>query len=41
MTSFLVVWLIVQSLPRRLLARFPNTQAIEERQAMPRTATSR
>jgi hypothetical protein len=41
MTSFLVVWLIVQSLPRRLLARFPNTQAIEEHQAMPRTAASR
>jgi hypothetical protein len=26
MTSFLIVWLIVQSLPRRLLARFPNTR---------------
>ncbi len=24
MTSFLIVWLIVQSLPRRILARFPN-----------------
>jgi hypothetical protein len=26
MTSFLLVWLIVQSLPRRLLARFSNTR---------------
>jgi hypothetical protein len=32
MTSFLLVWLIVQSLPRRLLARFPNTQAVEQSQ---------
>ena len=23
MTSFMLVWLILQSLPRRLLARFP------------------
>jgi hypothetical protein len=41
MTSFLVVWLIVQSLPRRLLARFPNTQAVETSQPLGRTATSR
>lgn len=26
MTSFLLVWLIIQSLPRRLLVRFPNAQ---------------
>ncbi|MBC8078166.1 MAG: ECF transporter S component [Chloroflexales bacterium] len=26
MTSFLIVWLIIQSLPRRLLGRFPNTR---------------
>jgi energy-coupling factor transport system substrate-specific component len=26
MTSFMVVWLIIQSLPRRLLSRFPNTR---------------
>lgn len=26
MTSFLIVWLIVQSLPSRLLARFPNAR---------------
>ena len=26
MTSFMVVWLIIQSLPRRLLRRFPNTR---------------
>jgi energy-coupling factor transport system substrate-specific component len=38
MTSFLVVWLIVQSLPRRVLARFPNTQAVENRQAVSGTS---
>lgn len=27
MTSFMIVWLIIQSLPRRLLRRFPNTRA--------------
>lgn len=26
MTSFLLVWLIIQSLPKRLLLRFPNTR---------------
>ena len=41
MTTFLLVWLIVQSLPRRLLARFPNTQAVESSQPMSGTATSR
>jgi hypothetical protein len=29
MTSFLIVWLIVQSLPRRVLGRFPNIRAAE------------
>jgi hypothetical protein len=26
MTSFLIVWLIIQSLPKRLIRRFPNTR---------------
>jgi energy-coupling factor transport system substrate-specific component len=30
MTSFMVVYLIIQSLPRRLLMRFPNARAVEE-----------
>jgi hypothetical protein len=41
MTSFLLVWLIVQSLPRRLLARFPNTQGAEPSQPVRGTITSR
>ena len=41
MTSFLIVWLIIQSLPRRLLARFPNTQGIESSQPVGSTITSR
>jgi energy-coupling factor transport system substrate-specific component len=32
MTSFLLVWLIVQSLPRRLLARFPNMRPATQNQ---------
>jgi hypothetical protein len=32
MMSFLVVWLIIQSLPRRLLRRFPNTRNVERTQ---------
>jgi hypothetical protein len=30
MTSFIIVWLIMQALPRRLLRRFPNTRAVPE-----------
>ena len=41
MTSFMVVYLIVQSLPRRLLMRFPNTRAAEEATPSTRIATSR
>ncbi|HET9224240.1 MAG TPA: hypothetical protein VFO07_17135 [Roseiflexaceae bacterium] len=41
MTSFLLVWLIIQSLPRRLLARFPNTQGTEVSQPVGSTITSR
>jgi hypothetical protein len=41
MTSFLVVWLIIQSLPRRLLARFPNVQATPETTPVSRPATIR
>jgi hypothetical protein len=41
MTSFLIVWLIIQSLPRRLLARFPNIQAVPETTPLPQPATLR
>jgi hypothetical protein len=41
MTSFLLVWLIIQSLPRRLLARFPNTRPAERSQSVSELATSR
>jgi energy-coupling factor transport system substrate-specific component len=41
MTSFMVVYLIVQSLPRRLLMRFPNTRAAEESSPPARVAASR
>ncbi len=41
MTSFMVVYLIIQSLPRRLLQRFPNAQAAQESVPAPRAATSR
>jgi energy-coupling factor transport system substrate-specific component len=41
MTSFMVVYLIIQSLPRRLLQRFPNAQAVQEPTPMVRPATSR
>jgi hypothetical protein len=41
MTSFLVVWLIVQSLPRRILSRFPNTRAAESLPAVGGPVTSR
>lgn len=41
MTSFLVVWLIVQSLPRRILARFPNTRANENLPTVGGPVTSR
>jgi hypothetical protein len=43
MTSFLLVWLIIQALPRRVLARFPNLrrgEAVDARDAVAgRTAT--
>jgi hypothetical protein len=39
MTSFMLVWLIIQSLPRRILQRFPNSRAINE--AQPVASTSR
>lgn len=41
MTSFLVVWLIVQSLPRRILGRFPNTRAAENLPTVGGPVTSR
>ena len=41
MTSFMVVYLIIQSLPQRLLQRFPNARAAHEAAPAPRPATSR
>jgi energy-coupling factor transport system substrate-specific component len=41
MTSFMVVYLIIQSLPQRLLQRFPNARAAQEPAAATRPATSR
>jgi len=41
MTSFMVVYLIIQSLPRRLLQRFPNAQAVQETTPIVRPATIR
>lgn len=41
MTSFMIVYLIIQSLPRRLLQRFPNARASQEPVPIPRPATSR
>jgi energy-coupling factor transport system substrate-specific component len=40
MTSFMLVYLIVQALPRRLLQRFPNARAAEERMALGGPVTS-
>jgi len=41
MTSFMVVYLIIQSLPRRLLQRFPNAQAAQEPTPVVQPAASR
>ena len=41
MTSFMVVYLIIQSLPRRLLQRFPNAQAAQDSAPAARPAASR
>ena len=41
MTSFMVVYLIIQSLPRRLLQRFPNAQAMQEPTSAVQPATIR
>lgn len=41
MTSFLIVWLIVQSLPQRLLLRFPNTRRAEKPTYTHKPVTSR
>ena len=41
MTSFMVVYLIIQSLPQRLLQRFPNARAVQETAPAPRPASSR
>lgn len=41
MTSFMIVYLIIQSLPRRLLQRFPNARAAAERSDVGRPVVSR
>jgi len=41
MTSYMLVWLIIQALPRRLLMRFPNARAAEESQPVAEPMTSR
>jgi energy-coupling factor transport system substrate-specific component len=41
MTSFMVVYLIIQSLPQRLLQRFPNARAAQESVPVARPAASR
>jgi hypothetical protein len=37
----MVVYLIIQSLPRRLLQRFPNAQAVQESTPVALPATNR
>ena len=41
MTSFMVVYLIIQSLPQRLLQRFPNAQLVQEPTPATQPATVR
>jgi hypothetical protein len=41
MTSYMLVWLIIQALPQRLLQRFPNARAYEESQIASKPITSR
>lgn len=41
MASFMVVFLIIQSLPKRLLQRFPNARVVQERTRIGRPAPSR
>jgi energy-coupling factor transport system substrate-specific component len=41
LTSFMVVYLIIQSLPQRLLQRFPNARAVQETTPATQPATSR
>ncbi|HEX9439973.1 MAG TPA: hypothetical protein VF909_09835 [Roseiflexaceae bacterium] len=41
MTSYMLVYLIVQALPRRLLQRFPNARAVEETVPMGEPLASR
>lgn len=40
MTSFMIVWLIIQSLPRRVLTRFPNVRVPERGQRAGQPAAS-
>jgi hypothetical protein len=41
MTSYMLVYLIVQALPRRLLQRFPNARPVEEASQLGEPVTSR
>lgn len=41
MTSFMIVYLIIQSLPQRLLQRFPNARAVSDAPSVSRPAVSR
>jgi energy-coupling factor transport system substrate-specific component len=41
MTSYMLVYLIVQALPRRLLQRFPNARAVSEQMPLGEPLTSR
>jgi len=40
MTSFMLVWLIIQAMPQRLLERFPNTRATEDLQPLGNPVTN-
>jgi energy-coupling factor transport system substrate-specific component len=41
MTSYMIVYLIIQSLPQRLLQRFPNARPVEDATTVARPAPSR
>jgi hypothetical protein len=40
MTSFMLVWLIIQAMPQRLIERFPNTRATEDLQPIGKPVTN-
>jgi len=41
MTSFMLVWLIIQAMPQRLLQRFPNARAVETIQPIGKPVVNR